>query len=68
MNIVEIKKRALEIDQLGKLPQEILEIIYEQQLFKLFIAKELGGKDLDLLEGIKVFSACLLSMGTLGGL
>lgn len=68
MNIVEIKKRALEIEQLGKLPQEILEIIYEQRLFKLFIAKELGGKDLDLLEGIKVFQRMSAIDGNFGWL
>ncbi|MGE7842847.1 acyl-CoA dehydrogenase [Lysinibacillus sp. NPDC093712] len=68
MNILEIKERALEIEQLGKLPQDILEVIYEQQLFKLFIAKDLGGKDLDLLEGIKVFQRMSAIDGNFGWL
>lgn len=68
MNILEVKERALEIEQLGKLPQDILDIIYEQQLFKLFIAKELGGKDLDLLEGIKVFQRMSAIDGNFGWL
>lgn len=68
MNILGIKERALEIEQLGMLPKDILETIYEQQLFKLFIAKELGGKDLDLIEGIKVFQHMSALDGNFGWL
>lgn len=68
MNILQIKDRGLEIEELGKLPEDILELIYEHQLFKLFTAKELGGKDLDLLEGIKVFQQMSALDGNFGWL
>ncbi|MGE7130748.1 acyl-CoA dehydrogenase [Lysinibacillus xylanilyticus] len=66
MNILQIKERGLEIERLGRLPEDVLELIYEHQLFKLFTAKELGGKDLDLLEGIKVFQKMSVLDGNFG--
>lgn len=68
MNILQIKERGLEIEELGRIPEDILELIYEHQLFKLFTAKELGGKDLDLLEGIKVFQQMSALDGNFGWL
>ncbi|QDQ00707.1 acyl-CoA dehydrogenase [Lysinibacillus fusiformis] len=68
MNISQIKERGLEIEQHGKLPKDVLEIIYEHQLFKLFVATELGGKNLDLLEGIKVFQQMSSLDGNFGWL
>ncbi|MFB7159075.1 acyl-CoA dehydrogenase [Lysinibacillus sp. NPDC056232] len=68
MEILQIKERGLEIEQLGRLPEDILELIYEHQLFKLFTVKELGGKDLDLLEGIKVFQQMSALDGNFGWL
>jgi len=68
MNILQIKERGLEIECLGRLPEDVLELIYKQQLFKLFTAKELGGKDLDLLEGIKVFQQMSVLDGNFGWL
>lgn len=68
MNILHIKDRGLEIEELGRLPKDIVELIYEQQLFKLFTAKELGGKDLELLEGIKVFQQMSALDGNFGWL
>ncbi|WP_155593160.1 acyl-CoA dehydrogenase [Lysinibacillus cavernae] len=68
MNAMQIKERGLEFEQLGKLPQDVLDFIYDQQLFKLFTAKELGGKDLDLVEGIKVFQQMSALDGNFGWL
>ncbi|MGC7929610.1 acyl-CoA dehydrogenase [Lysinibacillus sp. VIII_CA] len=68
MNITEIKERGLEFEQLGRLPQDILEFIYEQKLFKLFTANELGGKNLDLVEGIEVFQQIAALDGNVGWL
>ncbi|KOS61073.1 acyl-CoA dehydrogenase [Lysinibacillus agricola] len=68
MNILQIKEHGLEIEQLGRLPKDVLELIYEHQLFKLFTTKELGGKDLDLLEGIKVFQQMSALDGNFGWL
>ncbi|MEK5234074.1 acyl-CoA dehydrogenase [Lysinibacillus sp. FSL K6-0232] len=68
MDAVQIKERGLEFEQLGKLPQDVLDFIYEQQLFKIFTAKELGGKDLDLLEGIKIFQQMSALDGNFGWL
>jgi len=66
MNLLHIKERGLEIEQLGHLPKDILEAIYEQKLFKLFTPKELGGKDLNLMEGMKVFQEMSALDGNLG--
>ncbi|MGE7691020.1 acyl-CoA dehydrogenase [Lysinibacillus sp. NPDC097214] len=68
MNILQIKDRGLEIEELGRLPEDIVELIYEHQLFKLFTAKELGGKDLELLEGVKVFQQMSALDGNFGWL
>lgn len=68
MSILQIKERGLEIEQLGRLPEDILELIYEHQLFKLFTAKELGGQDLDLLKGMKVFQEMSALDGNFGWL
>ncbi|MBG9454351.1 acyl-CoA dehydrogenase [Lysinibacillus sphaericus] len=68
MNILQIKDRGLEIEELGRLPKDIVELIYERQLFKLFTAKELGGKDLELLEGMKVFQQMSALDGNFGWL
>lgn len=68
MNLLHIKERGLEIEQLGHLPKDILETIYEQKLFKLFTPKELGGKDLNLMEGMKVFQEMSALDGNLGWL
>jgi len=68
MNLLHIKERGQEIEQLGQLPIDILEAFYEQKLFKLFTPKELGGKDLNLLEGMKVFQQMSALDGNLGWL
>ena len=68
MNLLHIKERGLEFEQLGHLPKDILEAIYEQKLFKLFTPKELGGKDLNLMEGMKVFQEMSALDGNLGWL
>lgn len=68
MNILQIKERGLEIECLCRLPEDVLELIYEHQLFKLFTAKELGGKDLDLLDGIKVLQQMSVLDGNFGWL
>ncbi|WP_342442103.1 acyl-CoA dehydrogenase [Lysinibacillus sp. FSL K6-0075] len=68
MNVMQIKERGLEFEQLGMLPQDVLDYIYEQQLFKLFTSRELGGKDLDLVEGVKVFQQMSALDGNFGWL
>lgn len=66
MNVMDIKERGLEFEQLERLPQDVLEFMYEQKLFKLFTANELGGKNLDLVEGIKVFQQLAALDGNVG--
>lgn len=68
MNLLQIKERGLEFEQLRKLPQDVLDYIYEQKLFKLFTSKELGGKDLDLVAGVKVFQQMSALDGNFGWL
>ncbi len=68
MNPVQIKERGLEFEQLGMLPQDVLDYIYEQRLFKLFTPKELGGMDLNLVEGVKIFQQMSALDGNFGWL
>lgn len=68
MNAMHIKERGLEFEQLGMLPKDVLDYIYEQQLFKLFTSRDLGGKDLDFVEGVKVFQQMSALDGNFGWL
>ena len=68
MNPVQIKERGLEFEQLGMLPQDVLDYIYEQRLFKLFTPRELGGMDLNLVDGVKIFQQMSALDGNFGWL
>jgi len=48
------------------LPQEWLEEIYKLKLFKLFVPKDLGGLELDLVSGLKVLMDTASINGSLG--
>ena len=56
------------MENTGELSSEILDIIYNNGLFKLFVPKELGGKMLSLPEGLKVFEEASRINGSFGWL
>lgn len=63
-----IKSSSDKIERLGTLPEDILQIIYDHKLFKLFVPNELGGKDLELPEALKVFQEASSIDGSFGWL
>lgn len=66
--IVMIKSNADNIERIGTLPDNILQTIYDHKLFKLFVPVELGGKDLELPEALKVFQEAAAIDGSFGWL
>lgn len=66
--IQRIRNQALEMDQTGQIPEEILNWMYENKLFKLFVPEELGGKPLDLPEALRIFQATSRIEGNIGWL
>lgn len=63
-----IQKERLQMDQTGKISEEILEIIYKHRLFKLIVPKVFDGKELDLPSAIKVFQESSTFDGNFGWL
>jgi len=63
-----IKTNADKIERLGTLPEDILQIIYDYKLFKLFVPVELGGADLELPKALKVFQEAAAIDGSFGWL
>lgn len=53
--IKKIKSLSEEMDKGKTIPPEVLELIYEHKLFKIFSPISLGGLSLSLLDGLKVF-------------
>lgn len=60
--------RGEEIEQLGKIPQDILEWIYDLKLFKLVLPAELGGQPTPLPELLRIFDELSAIDGSLGWL
>lgn len=63
-----IRDQALTIEQEGKLPQQLLQWIYERGLFKLFIPAELQGNMTELPEALKWFEHTSWINGSFGWL
>lgn len=68
LEVTMINKQAQEIEQLGTLPANILQFIYDHKLFKLFVPTELGGADLELPEALRVFQTAAAIDGSFGWL
>lgn len=64
----EIYKHESDIERLRTLPDHILELAYEEKLFKLFVPVELGGKMLSLPEAVQVFEKASELDGSFGWL
>ncbi|WP_421383438.1 acyl-CoA dehydrogenase family protein [Bacillus salacetis] len=56
------------MDQEGSFPQELLDIIYEKQLFKLFVPENLGGRMVSLPESVQIFDEASSINGSFGWL
>ena len=63
-----IRSTSTEIEQTGTLPDDLLQVAYEEKLFKLFLPKELGGRALSLPEAAQVFQDTSYEDGSFGWL
>ncbi|SYX84888.1 acyl-CoA dehydrogenase [Paenibacillus alvei] len=63
-----IRDQALTIEREGKLPQQLLQWIYERGLFKLFVPAELQGNMTELPEALKWFEHTSWINGSFGWL
>ncbi|VDH01083.1 Flavin-dependent monooxygenase, oxygenase subunit HsaA [Lysinibacillus sphaericus] len=63
-----ILSASTEIEQTGTLPDDLLQVAYEEQLFKLFLPKELGGRALSLPDAAHVFKDTSFNDGSFGWL
>lgn len=50
-----IRAASPDMEREGRLKQEVLDFIYEQQLFKFFVPEELGGRLCTLPEALRIF-------------
>ncbi|WP_054752584.1 hypothetical protein [Piscibacillus salipiscarius] len=63
-----IRSYSYEIEKRGELSQEVLDVIYEQKLFKLFVPEDLDGRMMPLPDAIKVFEDAAWVDGSFGWL
>ncbi|WP_409252851.1 acyl-CoA dehydrogenase family protein [Bacillus sp. SCS-153A] len=63
-----IRSYEKQMDQEGNVPRELLDIIHEKQLFKLFVPKSLGGRMISLPESIRIFEEASSINGSFGWL
>lgn len=61
-----IRDESKEMDQTGQISSNLLQFIYDHQLFKLIVPEELGGKMLDLPSAAKVFQDASYIDGNFG--
>lgn len=57
---------AQKAENLGKLPDEWLQVIYDERWFKLFVPKELGGLGCNLTEALQIEEGLAKLDGSLG--
>lgn len=50
-----IRDKSKSMDETGLIPNDLLQFIYDHQLFKLIVPQEAGGKMLDLPSAAKIF-------------
>ncbi|MFC3389163.1 acyl-CoA dehydrogenase [Salinicoccus sesuvii] len=63
-----IRRHAVEMEESGMLHPEVLELIYDQQLFKLFVPDTIGGRMTAFPEAIKCFEDTAYIDGSFGWL
>lgn len=68
MYIQQLNEQALHMEKQGALSKEVLQTIYDNKLFKLFLPEALGGLNLTLPEGARIFQQMAKLDGNLGWL
>jgi len=63
-----LRERGLEIERLGRLPDDILQWIYDHRLFKLLVPREFGGRPTAFPEILRIVDELSAIDGTLGWL
>ncbi|WP_054949364.1 acyl-CoA dehydrogenase family protein [Numidum massiliense] len=66
--VTEIREQSLKMEQAGVLTPQVLDFIYEQGLFKLFVPRELGGKMTALPKALQIFEEAAWIDGSFGWL
>lgn len=66
--LAQVGEAAAAIERDGRLPQEILERIYEERLFKLFVPEALGGRMTPLPDAARIFEQAAYADGSFGWL
>ncbi|MGO0058855.1 acyl-CoA dehydrogenase [Brevibacillus fluminis] len=61
-----IRDEALRTEKTKRLQPQVLELIYEQKWFKLFVPEELGGRMVSLPEAVRIFARTSWMDGSLG--
>ena len=67
-DVARVRRHAAEIERRGELTPEVLELIYDQRLFKLFVPEELGGRLMDLPDALRLFEQASWVDGNFGWL
>lgn len=63
-----VQAASRSIEREGKLPSDIMEMIYEERLFKLFVPNALGGRMTALPEAARIFEQAACIDGSFGWL
>ncbi|WP_054957887.1 acyl-CoA dehydrogenase [Paenibacillus dakarensis] len=66
--IEQIRRQSLQMEQEGKVTEEVLQLIYDYRLFHLFVPNELEGRMTTLPEAVKLFQECSRIDGNFGWL
>jgi len=61
-----VRAYSLEMDKFRRIPKEVLDFIYDERLFHLFVPDELEGRMTELPEAARVFQSCSRIDGNLG--
>ncbi|EHB62465.1 MULTISPECIES: acyl-CoA dehydrogenase [Paenibacillus] len=61
-----VRQFSLEMDKFRRIPKEVLDFIYDERLFHLFVPDELEGRMTALPEAARLFQACSRIDGNLG--
>lgn len=61
-----IRNERRQYEETGKIPANILEFIYNKQLFKLIVPEAFGGKMLDLPSATRIFQQAAYIDGNFG--
>ncbi|WP_252183592.1 acyl-CoA dehydrogenase family protein [Rossellomorea vietnamensis] len=66
--VEKIRSNEEQMDREGAIPDELLAIIYDKQLFKLFVPERFGGRRTSLPESVRIFEEASSINGSFGWL